>query len=102
MARTRVWHGHVAEGRRDDHEAFVRWLATDQAQVQYAKFLLSAYSLAQTGDDLTVTLTAEEPPAIIRFLRNPRMWPEFWEYDAAGERDETPPAQSVRVSWRKP
>lgn len=101
MARTRIWHGHVAAGRRDEHESFVEWLNSDEARQQYAKYLLTGYGLAQTDDALTVSLSAEEPPAIIRFLRNPRMWPEFWEYDSAGDSGETPTPESVRVSWEK-
>jgi hypothetical protein len=100
MERTRVWHGHVKPGHRDDHERFVAWLNTDEARLQYAKFLLNGYVLAQLGDDLTITLAAEEPPALIRFLRNPRMWPDFWEYDSAGG-DEQPPDEAVRVRWRR-
>ena len=101
MERTRVWHGHVRPEQRSEHEAFVQWLNSDDARVQYAKFLLNGYSLAQQGDDLTVTLVAEEPPAIIRFLRNPRMWPEFWEYDSAGSGEDAPPEESIRVRWRR-
>ena len=101
MERTRIWHGHVKPEQRDEHEQFIEWLNTDEARVQYAKFLLNGYSLAQQGDDLTITLAAEEPPAIIRFLRNPRMWPEFWEYDSAGGDADAPPEESVRVRWRR-
>ena len=101
MERTRSWHGHVRPESREEHERFVAWLNTDEARVQYAKFLLTGYSLAQKGDNLTITMAAEEPPAIIRFLRNPRMWPEFWEYDSAGVRDESVPDEAVRVSWRR-
>jgi hypothetical protein len=101
MERTRRWHGHVKPESREQHERFVAWLNTDEARVQYAKYLLNGYSLAQQGDDLTITMAAEEPPAIIRFLRNPRMWPEFWEYDSAGGSDEAVPDEAVRVNWRR-
>jgi hypothetical protein len=101
MERTRIWHGHVNPVRRDEHEQFVRWLNSDEARVQYAKFLLNGYMLAQQDDLLTISMAAEEPPAIIRFLRNPRMWPEFWEYDSAGGSEDAPPAESVRVNWRR-
>jgi hypothetical protein len=101
MERTRVWHGRVKPEHRDEHERFVAWLGTDEAKVQYAKFLLNGYSLAQSGDELTITLAAEEPPPIIRFLRNARMWPEFWEFISAGGDAPELPDEAVRVRWRR-
>ncbi|MGE3908890.1 MAG: hypothetical protein AB7K36_06045 [Chloroflexota bacterium] len=101
MERTRIWQGRVKPGYQDEHEQFVAWLNTDEARVQYAKFLLNGYSLAQEGDQLTVTLAAEEPPAIIRFLRNPRMWPDYWEYISAGGDAAEIPEEAVRVRWRR-
>lgn len=101
MERTRVWRGRVKPEARDQHERFVGWLQTDEAAAQYAKFLLTGYSLAQQGDDLTITLAAEEPPPIIRFLRNARMWPDYWEYVSAGAEAADIPAEAIRVRWRK-
>jgi hypothetical protein len=101
MEGTRVWHGRVKPEHRAEHEQFVQWLGTDEAEAQYAKFLLNGYSLAQQGDDLTITMTASEPPPIIRFLRNPRMWPEYWEYVSAGGDPSDVPEESVRVHWRR-
>ena len=101
MERTRVWHGRVNPERRDEHEQFVAWLNSDEARVQYAKFLLNGYSLAQQGDNLTITLAAEEPPPIIRFLRNGRMWPEYWEYLSGGGDDAEVPDEAMRVRWRR-
>jgi hypothetical protein len=101
VERTRVWRGKVKPEARDQHEQFVTWLGTDEAKLQYAKFLLTGYELGQQGDDLTVRLSAEEPPAIIRFLRNPRMWPNYWEYVSAGNEQAEIPADTLRVHWRK-
>jgi len=101
MERTRVWHGRVKPESHDEHEQFVAWLNTDEARVQYAKFLLNGYSLVQEGDDLTVTMTYGEPPAIIRFLRNTRMWPEYWEYISAGGDAADLPDDAVRVRWQR-
>jgi hypothetical protein len=101
MERTRVWHGRVKPGSRDESDCFVQWLGTDEAAVQYAKFLLTGYSLAQQGDDITIRMSYEEPPAIIRFLRNPRMWPDYWEYVDAGTEAPALPADALRVNWRK-
>lgn len=102
MERSRVWRGRVRPESREEHERFVAWLGSDEAAGQYAKFLLNGYSLAQQGDELTITLAAEEPPPIIRFLRNPRMWPEYWEYVSAGSDAADVPADAVRVRWRRP
>jgi hypothetical protein len=101
MDRTRIWRGRVKPDHRDEHEQFVAWLNTDEAAVQYAKFLLNGYSLAQQGDDLTVTMAAAEPPPIIRFLRNPRMWPEYWEFVSAGGEVAELPEDAVRVRWQR-
>ena len=40
-------------------------------------------------------------PPIIRFLRNPRMWPEYWEYLSAGGDAPELPEDAVRVRWRR-
>ncbi len=104
MEGSRIWRGRVKDGARDGHERFVQWLNTDEARQQYAKFLLTGYTLAEDGDALTVTLAAEEPPPIIRFLRNGRMWPEFWEFQAAGAGGSTAGGGctgTVRVQWRR-
>lgn len=101
MERTRVWRGQIDPERREAHEQFVAWLGTEEAAAQYAKFLLTSYSLAQQGDELTITLAAEEPPPIIRFLRNPRMWPDYWEYVSAGGDAADVPEDAVRVRWRR-
>jgi hypothetical protein len=101
MERTRIWRGRVKPEGRDEHEQFVVWLNSDEAKAQYAKFLLNGYTLAQQGDDLTIAMAAEEPPPIIRFLRNARMWPEYWEYLSAGNAAEDIPEEAVRVRWRR-
>jgi hypothetical protein len=101
MERTRVWHGRVKPESHDAHEQFIDWLGTDEAKLQYSKFLLTGYSLAQHGDDLTILLSSEEPPAVIRFLRNPRMWPDFWEFQPGSTDVPELPAEEVRVRWRK-
>ena len=101
MERARVWRGRVKPEARDEHERFVAWLQTAEAAEQFRKFLLSRYTLAQQGDDLTITLAAEEPPPIIRFLRNPRMWPDYWEYASAGGDAADVPESATRVRWRR-
>jgi hypothetical protein len=103
MEGKRIWRGRVKPDAHDEHERFVTWLNGDEAKLQYSKFLLTGYSLAERDGQLTVTLAAEEPPPIIRFLRNPRMWPEFWEFESAGPsgQDADGGAGTVRVQWRR-
>lgn len=103
MEGTRVWRGRVKPEGREEHERFVAWLNTDEARLQFAKFLLTGYTLEEDGDRLTITLAAEEPPPIIRFLRNTRMWPEFWEFESAGAGDSAAEdtAANGRVRWRR-
>ena len=101
MEQTRVWRGALKPEAGEEHERFVTWLNSDEARVQYAKFMLTGYSLAQQDDELTVTLSADEPVALIRFLRNPRMWPEFWEFRSAEREAPSVPPESVRVRWRR-
>ena len=100
MERTRIWRGTVEPEAREEHERFVAWLASDEAAVQFHKFLLTGYALWQDGDDLAVELAAEEPLAFIRFLRNGRMWPEFWEYRATPAEADAPGGEP-RVRWRR-
>lgn len=106
MEHARVWLGRVVSGKDQEHEAFVHWLQSDEAASQLAKYLLTGYSLAQHGDLLKVVMRAEEPLAFIRFLRNQRMWPQCWEFVAAGrsEQEAGGPGEDhgdVRVEWRK-
>ena len=101
MEGTRVWRGRVKDGAREKHERFVAWLNTDEARQQCAKFLLTGYTLAEDGDALTITLAAEEPPPIIRFLRNRRFWPDFWVFESADRASALGPDAPQRVAWRK-
>ena len=39
------------------------------------------------GEGLDVIFKSEKPPIIAGFLKNKRMWPDFWEFDAPGETD---------------
>ena len=104
MEGRRIWRGRVKPEARDEHERFIEWLNGDEAKEQYRKFLLTGYTLAEQEDRLTITLAAEEPPPIIRFLRNPRMWPEIWDFEGAGpagDDGDAAEAGEVRVRWRR-
>jgi hypothetical protein len=100
----RLWLGKVAAGKTPEHEAFVTWLSSDEAAQQLAKYLLSGYRLYQHNELLKVEMRAEEPLTFIRFLRNSRMWPPFWEFVAAGRSDSGGQAEDhgrVRVDWKR-
>jgi len=99
---TRTWQGRIKPEAREAHETFVAWLQTDEARTQFSKFLLTGYSLHEDADTVTVTLSAAEPPPIIRFLRNSRMWPDFWEFESAGRGTDATTAGTERVRWRRP
>jgi hypothetical protein len=100
MDGKRAWHGTVKAGAREAHDKFVEWLRTPAAELQFSKFLLTSYELAEDGDNLTVTMGAAEPPPIIRFLRNPQMWPGCWEFKSSGPA-EAQPTGTVRVAWQR-
>ncbi len=102
MERTRVWRGTVRPEGREEHEQFVTWLNSDEAAVQYAKYGLNGYTLSQQGEELAIAMAAEEATTMIRFLRNSRMWPEIWEFQASGPGASEPEPASVRVRWRRP
>lgn len=97
----RTWTGRVRPGSDSDHERFVAWLGSGEGQALLARSLLAAYRLVEQDGRLTVTLQADEPPPIIRFLRNPRFWPEFWEFESADPASALDPTARQRVAWQK-
>lgn len=100
--RERVWNGCVKPGQTAAHEAFVTWLASDEGQRLLARTLLSSYRLAQDGERLTITLSAADPPSLVRFLRDPRFWSAAWEFLSADPGQALGAGAPVRVAWRRP
>lgn len=82
--RVAVWSGRVKEGAEAQHAAHVQWLRSAEAGQVFSRYLLEEYRLVQRGARLEVTFKSKDPPAIIRFIRNRRMWPAFWQYEGAG------------------
>ena len=101
MERTRVWRGRVKSESRAEHERFVEWLNTAEAKEQYRKFLLTGYSLAQQGDDLTVLLSSEEPPADDPVLAQPEDVAGVLGVHHGRYRRARATPDAVRVQWRK-
>jgi hypothetical protein len=98
----RTWNGRIGNSGRPDHESFVAWLQSVDGQALLARSQLTNYRLAELGDRLTLTLGADEPPALIRFLRNRRFWPEVWEFESADPNAAVGPEATARVEWRRP
>ena len=96
----RTWTGRLLAGRTDEHERFVEWLRSADGQGLLARSLLTSYRLAEADGRITVTLAADEPPPIIRFLRNRRFWPECWEFESADRSAAFSPATRELVAWR--
>ena len=97
----RTWTGRIKPGAEAEHDKFVVWLASDDGQGFLSRSLLTSYRLAEADGRLTVTLGADEPPPLIRFLRNPRFWPEFWEFESAERDRAVGPSARERLVWRK-
>ena len=97
----RTWTGRLKSDAEAEHERFVAWLDSEEGRALLARSLLSSYRLAEQGGRLTVTLAAAEPPPIIHFLRNPRFWPSFWEFESADPGLAVGPEAQERVLWQR-
>ena len=97
----RTWTGRIRPGADSEHERFVEWLASDEGRTMLGRALLTGYRLEQAEGRITVRLSADEPPPIIRFLRNHRFWPEFWEFESAAPGMAVGPGARKRLAWSK-
>jgi hypothetical protein len=97
----RIWNGRVRPEAGAEHRAFVEWLRSAEGQGLLARSLLTGYSLDEQDGRLTVRLAAGEPPAIIRFLRNHRFWPDYWQFSSADPAEAVATDSSRRVEWRR-
>ena len=97
----RTWTGRIRPGAETEHERFVTWLASDEGQTTLGRALLTSYRLDEADGRITATFGADEPPPIIRFLRNRRFWPEFWEFESAEPGQAVGPGARQRVAWLK-
>lgn len=97
----RTWSGRVELGHENEHRDFVDWLISAEGQGLLARSLLTDYRLVQDGERLTATLAADDPPALIRFLRNRRFWPEYWLFESADSSEALGPEADELVHWRR-
>jgi hypothetical protein len=96
----RTWTGQIQPEGREEHERFVAWLASAEGGTALGRALLSSYRLRELDGRLTVEFGAEEPPPIIRFLRNRRFWPQIWQFESADPTAAVPAEAVERVNWR--
>lgn len=97
----RTWTGRIRPDAIADHERHVAWLGSVEGQGFLSRALLTGYRLQEADGRITVTLSADEPPPIIRFLRNPRFWPAAWEFESADRSRALGADAAERAAWRK-
>jgi hypothetical protein len=97
----RTWNGQLRADAGEAHLAFVEWLRSAEGQGLLGRSLLTGYSLDERDGRLTVRLAADQPPAIIRFLRNPRFWPDYWQFTSADPSLAVSAEESRLVTWRR-
>lgn len=95
------WTGRVRSGAEDDHERFLDGLRTSEGGRLLERCGLTDYRLYQRGTDLEIHFKSAKPSIIAGFLRNKRMWPQYWEFDAPGQEGATPDKPLV-FEWTHP
>lgn len=98
----RTWSGRIRAGAEAEHERFVGWLGSEEGRAMLGRALLTGYRLEEVDGRVTAHFAAAEPPPMIRFLRNRRFWPEFWEFESADPSQVVGAGARERVAWRKP
>ena len=81
------WAGRIQEGARQQHDEFVSMLRTPESAELLGKYSLTEYALYQRDGELEVIFKSEKPSIIAGFLKNKRMWPDYWEFEGPGESD---------------
>ena len=79
------WSGHLAAGSAEAHGAFIAWLRSAEGGDLLRRSNLTGYAIFQQGADLDVVFTTPRASILAGFLRNRRLWPEFWVFDHPGE-----------------
>ena len=73
-------------------------LQTPDAANLLARCSLTRYAIYQDGLDLEIVFTSQKPSIIPGFLRNKRLWPEFWEFTQPGTEGD-PAGKTLRFQW---
>ena len=92
------WSGAVRTGAEVDHQRFVEELRTSALAELLGKYSLTEYAMYQRGNELEVVFKSEKPTIIAGFLRNKRMWPDFWEFTQPGASD-VPADKDLVFRW---
>lgn len=95
----RTWTGRIRAGAEAEHERFVGWLDSAAGRTALGRALLTGYRLEESDGRVTVRFAAAAPPPIIRFLRNRRFWPEFWEFESADPTQAVGSGARERLAW---
>ena len=98
---SRVWNGRLEAAHEAEHERFITWLNSPDAQEVFRRRRLNEYTLRQTGDKVSVVFTAPhtgDPRIMIDFLRYPGLWPDYWVFENT-DTDST--NGDVRVHWKR-
>jgi hypothetical protein len=94
------WSGAVREGSEREHAKFLEGLRTPASAELLVKYSLTEYAVYQRGRELDVIFKADKPTVIPGFLKNKRMWPEFWEFARPGEVD-VPADKALVFRWQR-
>jgi hypothetical protein len=94
------WSGRVQSGAEPQHDDFVKMLRTPESAELLGKYSLTEYAMYQKGNDLEVIFKSEKPPIIAGFLKNKRMWPDYWEFEGPGEAD-VPADKPLVFRWTR-
>ena len=97
----RTWTGRLQPASKAEHLAFVSWLSGPDGLSLLARSRLTSYQLVEADGRITVVLGADDPPALVSFLRNNRFWPAFWEFESAGSADAVGDNGVERLVWRR-
>ena len=68
----RTWTGQLRPASDAEHLAFVSWLSGPTGLSLLARSRLTSYRLVEADGRITVVLGADDPPALVSFLRNDR------------------------------
>lgn len=78
------WHGSLRPGAEPEHRLFLEQLRSAAGADLLRRCGLTRYSLYEHGEQLDIVFRSNRPSIIAGFLRNKRLWPDYWEFDAPG------------------
>jgi hypothetical protein len=94
------WSGRVQAGAEEQHQQFVESLRSPESAELLGKYSLTEYAMYQRADQLEIIFKSEKPAIIAGFLKNKRMWPDYWEFEAPGQVD-VPADKPLVFRWAR-